>query len=117
MDAITVGGRIRVETRRLPHHVLFELAHDGVHRTGESLEHLFLPFASNGPGAPRPAGGGGIGIAPRIIQDHGGELRIRAEGEWTTIIGFSLPIVGNQDRRRNPRDRRLHDRRRGPEAA
>jgi signal transduction histidine kinase len=108
LDSISTGGRIRVETRRLPQHALFELGHDGAHDPGESLEQLFLPF-----GIGRPASAGtGLSLARRVIQDHGGEIRVRSEGEWTTLVTFTLPIVGNQDRRSTPADRRrTHDRR------
>jgi signal transduction histidine kinase len=103
LDSIAVGGRVRIETRRLPQHVLFELGHDGAHVPGEAIDQLFLPFAG-------ASVGGGLSIAHRIIEQHGGELRVRADGEWTTVVTFTLPIVGNQDRRRTsrrrPRDRR-----------
>ncbi len=99
LDSIAVGGRVRVETRRLTQHVLVELGHDGVHEPGEVLEQLFQPFGG-------PRGGTGLSVARRIIEEHGGELRIRADGEWTTLVTFTLPIVGNQDRRRTPKDRR-----------
>ena len=113
LDSVSTGGRIRVETRRLPQHVLFELGHDGAHQPGEALDQLFLPFGNG-----RPAGAAiGLSLARRVIQDHGGEIRVRSEGEWTTLVTFSLPIVGNQDRRRTPADRRrARDRRRSAAA-
>jgi nitrogen-specific signal transduction histidine kinase len=114
LDSVSTGGRIRLETRRLPQHVLFELGHDGAHSPGEALDQLFLPFGNG-----RPSGlGTGLSLARRVIQDHGGEIRVRSEGEWTTLVTFTLPIVGNQDRRRTPADRRRsRDRRQGAAAA
>jgi signal transduction histidine kinase len=114
LDSVSTGGRIRIETRRLPQHVLFELGHDGSHHAGEALDQLFLPFGNG-----RPSGlGTGLSLARRVIQDHGGEIRVRSEGEWTTLVTFTLPIVGNQDRRKTPADRRRsRDRRAGAAAA
>ena len=113
LDSISTGGRIRVETRRLPQHALFELGHDGAHEPGEALEQLFLPFGN----APVAGVGTGLSLARRVIQDHGGEIRVRSEGEWTTIVTFTLPIVGNQDRRLTPADRRRVSNRRGTTTA
>jgi len=102
LDRVATGGRIRIETRRLAHHVLFELGHDGTHAAGHALDQVFLPFGDARPSA-APAG---LSLARRVIQDHGGEVRVRAEGEWTTLITFTLPITGNQDRRHTGADRR-----------
>jgi hypothetical protein len=41
------------------------------------------------------------------LKQHGGELRVRSEGEWSTIFSFTLPIPENQDRRIHGHDRRL----------
>ena len=113
LDSIATGGRIRLETRRLPQHVLFELGHDGAHDPGEALEQLFLPF-----GTTRPSGAQtGLSLARRVIQDHGGEIRVRSEGEWTTLVTFTLPVVGNHDRRETPADRRKANDRRNRTAA
>jgi signal transduction histidine kinase len=110
LDSIAVGGRIRLESRRLPGHVLFELGHDGAHLPGEALEQLFLPFG----GGRLSSIGAGLSVAQRVIQEHGGELRVRSDGEWTTVMCFTLPVIGNQDRRRPGADRRARhpDRRR-----
>ena len=52
-------------------------------------------------------------MAHRVVHEHGGEIRVRSEGEWSTIIAFTVPILHNQDRRRAGPDRRQvgHDRR------
>ncbi len=114
LDSVSTGGRIRIETKKLPQHVMFELGHDGTTSPGEALDQLFLPFGNG-----RLAGAGsGLSLARRVIQDHGGEIRVRSEGEWTTVVTFTLPIVGNQDRRHTPAERRrARDRRAGAAAA
>jgi signal transduction histidine kinase len=116
LESVAIGGRIRVETRRAPQHVIVEVAHDGLRGTGDGLEQLFVPFATG------RSGGAGLGleVVQRIVRDHGGEIRVRAEGDSSTVIGFTLPVNGNQDRRRATPERRrsLGDRRsRWPEAS
>jgi K+-sensing histidine kinase KdpD len=101
VDSLSPGGRLRVESRKVPGHVLFEIAHDGAAAPGDGLEQLLAAFAM--PGA---LGVPSLAAAERIVRRHGGEIRTRRQGEWSSVIAFSLPIRGNQDRRRAPIDRR-----------
>jgi nitrogen-specific signal transduction histidine kinase len=52
-------------------------------------------------------------MAYQIVREHGGEIRARSEGDWTSIVTIYLPVRENQDRRKKP-DRRAgrSDRRR-----
>ncbi len=102
LEAVGVGGRVRVESRALGSCVVLEIAHDGARAPGEFLEQLFVPFASSRPGGP----GVGLAVAQQIVREHGGEIRVRGEGEWSTIFSLSLPVNENQDRRRGGSDRR-----------
>jgi signal transduction histidine kinase len=101
LDRVAVGGRIRVESRRAPHHLVVDVSHDGARHPGEMLEELFAPFAEKTQGAPEP----GLALARRIVREHGGEVRLRSEGEWTSIVSLTLPIAENRDRR-GARERR-----------
>ncbi|OGF09370.1 MAG: hypothetical protein A2W00_14780 [Candidatus Eisenbacteria bacterium RBG_16_71_46] len=102
LEGIAVGGRIRVESRRVGAYAVVEVAHDGPSDPGRLLEQLFVPFASS-----RAGGSGlGMGVAQQIIRNHGGEIRVRSEAEWSTILSFTLPIQENQDRRRSGPERR-----------
>jgi signal transduction histidine kinase len=109
LEAVSIGGRIRVETRRAGSFAVVEVAHDGPRSPGTALDHLFVPFANSRNGA-----GVGLGLAQRVVREHGGEVRVRADGEWSTVVVFTLPIPDNQDRRRGIHERRLirNDRRR-----
>jgi signal transduction histidine kinase len=62
---------------------------------------LFVPFAA----ARRSGDAVGLALAQQVVQSHGGEIRVRSEGDWGVIFSFTLPVVENQDRRR-PADRR-----------
>lgn len=113
LESVPVGGRIRVETRRVNAFAMIEIAHDGARHGGDLLEHLFVPFAQG-----QPAGAAvGLGVAQQIVREHGGEVRVRSEGEWGTVFSFTLPIMENQDRRHasDRRGSRSDRRRRTPE--
>jgi len=103
LDALPVGGRVRVETRRAGQHAVLEVAHDGSRDAGGALEQLFAPFS----GGHVTRDGVGLNLAQQIVQAHGGEIRVRTEGEWSTIVSLVLPIRGNEDRRQPSSERRV----------
>lgn len=110
LECVPVGGRIKVESRRAGEWVAVEIAHDGARSGGDLMEQLFVPFAAG------PAGGAavGLGVAQQIVREHGGEVRVRSEGEWSTVFSFTLPVRGNEDRRRRGERRGVRsERRRG----
>jgi signal transduction histidine kinase len=102
LESVAPGGRVRVESRRNGAYVLVEIASDGQRRPGDLMEQLFVPFALSRQGGP----GVGLAVANQVLKLHGGELRVRSEGEWSTIFSFTLPIPENQDRRHQGHDRR-----------
>jgi signal transduction histidine kinase len=102
VDSVPVGGRVRIESRLVRDHVIAEIAFDGGHAPGDLLEELFVPFT---PGAAH--GAPGLGVADRVIRQHGGEIRVRADGEWGATVLITLPVQGNEERRRTRSDRRL----------
>jgi signal transduction histidine kinase len=101
VDAAPLGGRVRVETRRVGSFVVLEAAHDGARDPGALMEELFAPFVPS-----RDAGGVGLGVARQIIREHGGEIRVRSDVEWSTVLALTLPVLDNNDRRRPGSDRR-----------
>jgi signal transduction histidine kinase len=104
LECAAVGGRMRVESRRTGAHVVLELAHDGPRAPGETLDQLFAALGES------PTQGGGLETAHRIVREHGGELRVRSEGEWSAVVAMTLPVLENQDRRRSGVDRRAASR-------
>lgn len=101
LQSVPSGGRVRVETRQAPGAAQVEIAHDGPRTAGEVLDRLFVPFTTS-----RRSGAGiGLAMAYQIVREHGGEIRARSEGDWTSIVTIYLPVRENQDRRKKP-DRR-----------
>jgi len=101
LHQVPSGGRLRVETRNGAGHVQAEIAHDGPKTPGESLDRLFVPFSSSR----RYGAGVGLAVAYQIVREHGGEIRARSEGDWSSIVSIYLPVRENHDRRGKP-DRR-----------
>jgi len=112
LETVGAGGRVRLETRGLGSYVLLELAHDAPRAPGDLLEQVFVPFASQRPGGAAV----GLAVARQIVREHGGEIRVRSDGEWGTVFSLSLPVQENRDRRRGGADRRRSrgDRRAAP---
>jgi signal transduction histidine kinase len=102
LDLVAVGGRIRVESRKSGEYVVVEIAHDGLHRPGDLLDELFVPFKNSKTGS----GSAGLSMAQQLVHEHGGEIRMRSDGEWNTVIAITLPVPDNQDRRRQGGERR-----------
>jgi signal transduction histidine kinase len=102
LDGVATGGRLRITTRRAVGFAVLEVAHDGPRPASGLLEELFTSFAPGG----EVGNGLGLGTADQIVHAHGGEIRVRSEGEWTSIVSLTLPIQENSDRRAASNDRR-----------
>ncbi len=101
LHSVPMGGRVRVETRAAQGAVQAEIAHDGPKVAGEALDRLFVPFSTTR----RYGAGVGLAMAYQIVREHGGEIRARSEGDWSSIVTIYLPTRENDDRRNRP-DRR-----------
>jgi signal transduction histidine kinase len=95
LESVPQGGRVKVETRKTQGYVVVEIASDAPPLSGDMLEQLFVPFATSRKGGD-PVG---LALAQQVVQSHGGEIRVRAEGDWGVIFSFTLPVVENADRR------------------
>jgi len=102
LEAIPSGGRMRLETRRAGAFVVLDVVHDRVRQAGDALEQLFAPFGA----LPVPGAALGLGVAQQIVREHGGEIRVKAQDEWSSVFSVTLPVLENQDRRRRT-DRRV----------
>ena len=96
LENVPGNGRVRVETRRAQGYVVVEIAGEGPPLAGDMLEQLYVPFAAS-----RTSGESvGLALAQQVVQSHGGEIRVRSEGDWGVIFSFTLPVNENEDRRR-----------------
>ncbi len=114
IQSLPDGGRLRIETSRHGDQVHVEVATDGEPIPGDMIERLFVPFATS-----KSSGSGlGLPVALKLVREHGGQIRVRSEGEWGAIFSVVLPVPGNEERRGGPdRRQRFLDRRNMPESA
>ncbi len=107
---LPVGGRIKIESKRVGDGVHVVIANEGQQIPGELMDRLFVPFFTSG----KDGTGIGLAVAYQIVREHGGEIKVKSDREWGTIFCVCLPVSDNQDRRRSMKDRRVRreDRRR-----
>lgn len=107
IDSVSDGDTIRVETFRQRDRALLELAHSGEKPRGELIEEVFVPFQT-----PQLSGSGlGLALAHQIVKEHGGEIGVRSEGDWSAVFTIAIPIWSNRERRKLRDRRRARDRR------
>jgi signal transduction histidine kinase len=67
---------------------------DGVGIDAADLPHVFTPFFRGDRSRARKTGGTGLGLtlAQRIVEAHGGTIRLQSQPEHGTIVTISLPL-------------------------
>ena len=99
---LPMGGKMKVETRKAGDFVHVIIGNEGERIPGELMDRLFVPFFTSG----KDGTGLGLAVAYQIVKEHGGEIKVKSDDEWSTVFCVCLPISSNQDRRRTMRDRR-----------
>ncbi len=90
VEALNGSGTIRVIAGCCGPHAQIEIENDGPAIAGEMAERIFDPFFTT-----KPEGTGlGLAITKSIINDHGGEIRVRSEGESGVSFIITLPLDG-----------------------
>jgi signal transduction histidine kinase len=90
LHAVGDRGKLRVAVAELDGKAVVQIEDDGGGIPPEVQERLFQPFVST-----RPAGKGtGLGLAMchRIVQAHGGEIRVDSRLGEGTLVEVSLPL-------------------------
>lgn len=90
-EAMPEGGPVQVCVRRAAGRVEVQIVDHGVGISQEALERLFEPFFTT------KDGGTGLGLAlvQRIVEAHGGTIRVESEVGRGTSIAVSLPSSSN----------------------
>jgi signal transduction histidine kinase len=83
-DAMPRGGIFKVSTRKVGKHVEIKFSDTGTGIPDEVSYHIFEPFFSHG----KSRGAGlGLAIAHRIIEEHGGTIKLESKaGQGATFI-------------------------------
>jgi two-component system, NtrC family, sensor histidine kinase PilS len=80
-------GRIVVELQRTVHHVSIRIIDNGPGMSVEMLDHLFEPFYTTKEGGT----GLGLSIVQRILEGHGGLVRVQSRMGEGSVVEFALP--------------------------
>jgi signal transduction histidine kinase len=106
MESVEEGDTIHLETYLSEGKAWLEVANTGERIPGEVLDRLFYSFTKG------KSGGTSLGMAvsQQIIKDHGGEIRVRSDDNWSVVFTLAFPIPMNREKRvknrRSGRDRR-----------
>ena len=88
LDAMESGGTFLVRSRERNAHVEIDLADDGRGIPEELQARIYEPFFTHG----KPRGIGlGMSITRKIVEEHGGQIRIDSEVGRGTTFTVSLP--------------------------
>ncbi|HEX9860389.1 MAG TPA: ATP-binding protein, partial [Nitrospirota bacterium] len=89
VQSITDSGSVKVRAEEYGRdHIMLEVADDGEGIPAEDLDKIFYPFYST------KGGGAGLGLAIvyRIIEDHGGNVKVKSEPGRGSRFTVLLPI-------------------------
>jgi signal transduction histidine kinase len=81
------GGRVRLRTWAEPARVVVEISDDGPGIPKDLMPRIFEPFFSTKP----QAAGLGLDVSRRIVERHGGDLRVLSEPGGTRVQ-VRLPV-------------------------
>lgn len=98
-QAMSEFGRIQVKSWSEGEQVLLSVQDNGCGMPAEMLERIFDPFYTT-----KPVGQGtglGLSISFKIIQDHGGSIRVASEPGRGTRFLIRLPISRTTDLKRS----------------
>jgi len=91
LDAMPLGGALRVETALNGDHVEIELSDSGEGIAEDKLDMIFDPFFSTKAGR---GTGLGLTIVKQIVSEHNGEVEVKSEPAELTRFLIRLPLDG-----------------------
>jgi signal transduction histidine kinase len=88
------GGEITVETAFENQQVLVRVRDNGIGISAEHLPHIFERFYRVDPARGADTGGSGVGltIAQKIVQAHGGQIRVESTPGQGSVFTIYLPV-------------------------
>ena len=92
------GGTVTISTNKEGDMARISVSDKGIGIKEEDIKRLFREFEQLDSGTGRKYGGTGLGLAisKKLVELHGGKIRVESEfGKWTSFI-FSLPIIARE---------------------
>ncbi len=87
------GGEVRVSAVQHDDFIVISVADTGIGISKDNLPHMFEKFFRVADTEGYTQGSGlGLAVAKRIIEGHGGEIKVKSEYGAGTTFSFSLPI-------------------------
>src|ERR1035441_5714589 len=90
LDSSCGGGTLTVSAHLRGNHWSVSFADEGHGMTADERDRLFTPFAHSFPGGT----GLGLAIVHRIVEEHGGAIRVDTTPGRGTTVSISLPLAG-----------------------
>src|SRR5271169_1871811 len=90
LAAMPGGGMLAVSAHLRGSHWSVSFADEGHGMTADERDRLFTPFAHSFPGGT----GLGLAIVHRIVEEHGGAIRVDTTPGRGTTVSISLPLAG-----------------------
>lgn len=90
LAAMPGGGTLSLAARSADDAWSLTVADEGRGMSPEEVDHLFTPFAHALPGGT----GLGLAIVYRIVEEHGGRIRVKSAPGEGTAITLTLPLAG-----------------------
>ncbi len=98
IESLHQQGQLAIGTRRLNDHVIISFQDSGVGIPRENLNEIFYPFYTT-----KDKGTGlGLSIAYRIVEEHGGRIRVNSRPGKGTTFDVIIPVFPP---RSSPEDR------------
>jgi len=88
VESMPDGGRLVIETRVENEQVKINIVDTGEGMTTEILQNIFVPFFTtkvDGTGV-------GLSVSQKIVDDHGGHIKVKSELQGGTTFSIYLPI-------------------------
>ena len=86
-EAISDGGEIHIKTGRQGDYAFFQIRDNGCGMDSEAIGKLFRPFFTS----KRKGTGLGLPVSKKIIDDHGGSIRVHSRPGGGSVFTINLP--------------------------
>ncbi|GAA0731339.1 hypothetical protein GCM10008905_33520 [Clostridium malenominatum] len=94
IDSIKDEGKIEIITEEIGNTVFIKIRDNGIGMNEEILKRLFEPFFTT---KGNKGSGLGLSLSYKIIQNHGGEIKIDSKENMGTCFNINLPICNEAE--------------------